>query len=164
MNLFLLYGALLLLYGVKMWLHRDADSAPWGDRQDSRKAVLSNTFSKSIQPRHQLKTLKPLSQWGFCNLLLSDRTKANTHSKRIPIRQTNISNLSTLCVSPDFCVWSKTQSCAFHFAHLQNMCVRKLLLPPHNFLILFSQYFICLRPSLSPSSKEQGKEEGNTVF
>ena len=80
-NLFPLNRALLLLYGVKMWLHSDADPVPWGDRQDGRNAVLSNAFSKSIQPSHQLETLKPLSQWEFCNLLLSERTKANTFKK-----------------------------------------------------------------------------------
>lgn len=100
-NLFLLDGALLLLYGVKMWLHSDADSAPWEDRQESKKAAFPSAFSKSIQTRHQLKTPKPLSQWEYCHLLLSEGTKAHTYSKNIPIRQTNISNLSTPCVSSD---------------------------------------------------------------
>lgn len=97
-NLFLLDRTLLLLYGVKVWLHSDAD------KQDDRKAVFSNMFLKKTQPRHLLKTLKPFSQWEFQHLLLSERTKGSTHSKKIPVRQTNRNNLSTLRISSDFCL------------------------------------------------------------
>lgn len=92
--------------------------------------------SKSIQPRHQLKNLKPLSQWEFCHLLLSERTKANTHSKRIPIRQTNISSLST----PVFLLTSVFEAKLSHIhltLHICKICVRKKLLPSCNFYPVF---------------------------
>lgn len=156
-NLLCLDRALLLLYGVKLWLHSDADLLPREIGRRVGKEPFQMWFHKVFSQDISWKLPNHFPSGNFVICCFENGQQQTCIQKEFP------SGKEMLAISPPLVFLltatfkATLMSSHMHFAvvHLQNVRIEQLL-SSRNYWILFSQNFMCLRPSLS---QQQGTGE-----